>query len=77
MEKDLIPKRYNLTLPVDPRKPPKPSIKCPECGSRNLKLRGRARYFLKGAVCAAVVLPYWLLLLNLKEEDIPHPPAEL
>ena len=26
-------------------------------------------------MCAAIVIPYWLLLLNLKEEDIPEPPA--
>lgn len=30
---------------------------------------------MKFAMCAAIVVPYWLLLLNLKEQDIPEPPA--
>jgi hypothetical protein len=77
MEKAATPKRYNLKPPVDPNKPVVPSKKCPECKSRNIKMRSRRRYFLKSAVCVVVVLPYWLLLINLKEEDIPEPPGTI
>ncbi|MCR8559824.1 hypothetical protein KXD93_19395 [Mucilaginibacter sp. BJC16-A38] len=75
MEKATYPKRYNLKPPVDPSKPKLPAQKCPECKSRNIKVMSRRRYLLKSAVCTIVVLPYWLLLLNLKDDDIPGPPA--
>ncbi|MDP9080565.1 MAG: hypothetical protein M3O71_24330 [Bacteroidota bacterium] len=75
MEKASYPKRYNLKSPVDPGKPKLPTQKCPECKSRNIKIISRRRYLLKSAVCAIVVLPYWLLVLNLKDDDIPDPPA--
>ncbi|ASU33767.1 hypothetical protein [Mucilaginibacter xinganensis] len=77
MEKIDTTKRYNLKLPVDPGKPAAPAKKCPECKSRNIKIKSRRRYFLKSALCALIVLPYWLLLVNLKEEDIPEPPATI
>ncbi|MDB4918098.1 MAG: hypothetical protein JWQ54_81 [Mucilaginibacter sp.] len=77
MEKAATPKRYNLKPPVDPNKPVAPSKKCPECKSRNIKIRSRRRYFLKSALCAVIAVPYWVLLLNLKEEDIPEPPASI
>ncbi|MEO6979642.1 MAG: hypothetical protein ABI113_14725, partial [Mucilaginibacter sp.] len=75
MEKTSPHKIYNLKPPVNPNKPQAPSKKCPNCKSRNIKVSSRRRYFLKFAMCAAIVVPYWLLLLNLKEEDIPEPPA--
>ena len=75
MEKVPIRKNFHLHIPVDPNKPKKPSKKCPKCKSRNIKIIGRRRYFLKLALCSIIVLPYWLLIFNLKEEDIPEPPA--
>lgn len=77
MEKTVKPKRYNLKPPVDPNKPTSPSIRCPKCKSKNVKVISRRRYFLKSAACAIIALPYWFLLLSLKEQDIPEPPATI
>jgi len=77
MEKTALPKRYNLKPLAKPNKHKAPIIRCPECKSKNLKVISRRRYFLKSIASAVVVVPYWILLLNLKEEDIPDPPATI